>query len=231
MTGSNRPSTGYRFYKARKVQTSTDPDYRRKLEHITNVLTTLTRDEKFFSIDEFGAFAVKAQPALLTNFRCPLTGHRPISPEMRAVRYAATAPLVRFPGQGGVSLATSGHIRTVPQYQKSKGRLIVTAALELSTNQITHFDSEKKNTDEMLRMLDVVPDQYRGQRRIYFSWDAASWHASKRFWTRVDEVNSACYRAVNGTAEVELAPLPACAQFLNVIESIFSGMARAIIHR
>jgi hypothetical protein len=29
---------------------------------------------------------------------------------------------------------------------------------------------------------------------------------------------------------VKLAPLPACAQFLNVIESVFSGMARAIIH-
>ena len=29
---------------------------------------------------------------------------------------------------------------------------------------------------------------------------------------------------------VETAPLPARAQFLNVIESVFSGMARAIIH-
>jgi hypothetical protein len=29
---------------------------------------------------------------------------------------------------------------------------------------------------------------------------------------------------------IELAPLPASAQFLNVIESVFSGMARAIIH-
>jgi len=29
---------------------------------------------------------------------------------------------------------------------------------------------------------------------------------------------------------LELAPLPASAQFLNVIESVFSGMARAIIH-
>jgi hypothetical protein len=29
---------------------------------------------------------------------------------------------------------------------------------------------------------------------------------------------------------VEVAPLPAGAQFLNVIESVFSGMARAIIH-
>ena len=72
--------------------------------------------------------------------------------------------------------------------------------------------------------------QYKGQRRIYFSWDAASWHGSKTFFKRVDEVNSAFYRADKGTPEVELAPLPACAQFLNVIESIFSGMARAIIH-
>jgi hypothetical protein len=31
-------------------------------------------------------------------------------------------------------------------------------------------------------------------------------------------------------ASIELAPLPAGAQFLNVIESIFSGMSRAIIH-
>lgn len=183
---------GYKFYKARKVLTSTDPDYREKLEHITNILMDLKPDEKFFSIDEFGPFAVKTQ--------------------------------------GGVALTKPDQIRTVPQYQKSKGRLIVTAALELSTNQVTHFYSERKNTDEMLRMLDTLLIQYKGQRRIYFSWDAASWHASKKFLERVDEVNTACCPANCDTPEVQLAPLPACAQFLNVIESVFSGMARAIIH-
>jgi hypothetical protein len=29
---------------------------------------------------------------------------------------------------------------------------------------------------------------------------------------------------------IKFSPLPACAQFLNVIESIYSGMSRAIIH-
>jgi hypothetical protein len=29
---------------------------------------------------------------------------------------------------------------------------------------------------------------------------------------------------------IELAPLPSRAQFLNVIESVFSGMSRAVIH-
>ena len=35
---------------------------------------------------------------------------------------------------------------------------------------------------------------------------------------------------VTGSTRVEVAPLPAGAQFLNVIESVFSGMARAVIH-
>ena len=113
---------------------------------------------------------------------------------------------------------------------QSKGSLIATAALELSTNQVTHFYSEKKNTDEMIRLLDLLISQYRGQTRIFLSWDAASWHASKKFFGRVDEVNQAAYCEEHGTPVVELAPLPSCAPFLNVIEAVFSGMARAIIH-
>jgi hypothetical protein len=35
---------------------------------------------------------------------------------------------------------------------------------------------------------------------------------------------------VTGSPRVELVPLPAGTQFLNVIESIFGGTARAIIH-
>jgi transposase len=43
--------------------------------------------------------------------------------------------------QGGRALVGPSEIPTVPQYQKSKGSLIMTAALELSRNQITHFYS------------------------------------------------------------------------------------------
>ena len=62
------------------------------------------------------------------------------------------------------------------------------------------------------------------------SWDAASWHASKKLYGRVEQVNAAEYRERHKSPHVELAPLPASAQFLNVIESVFSGMAKAIIH-
>ena len=44
------------------------------------------------------------------------------------------------------------------------------------------------------------------------------------------DLNKPEYRKINNTPSVELAPLPSSAQFLNVIESVFSGMAKAIIH-
>ena len=81
----------YRFRKAKIVLTSTDPEYRVKLQNITRILKNLGPREKFFSIDEYGPFAVKMQ--------------------------------------GGKSLVPEGVTRTVPQNQKSKGSLIVTAAL------------------------------------------------------------------------------------------------------
>jgi hypothetical protein len=93
---------------------------------------------------------------------------------------------------------------------------------------VTHFYSRKKNTDEMIKMADMLRDQYRTCSTIYLSWDAASWHVSKDLIAHLDEINQKA--AGEGFPVVKTAPLPACAQFLNVIESVFSGMARAIIH-
>jgi DDE superfamily endonuclease len=78
-------------------------------------------------------------------------------------------------------------------------------------------------------MLARLIQEYKHKKRIYLSWDAASWHMSKMLHDHVDRHNEAI---INGEAKgpaVALAPLPAGAQFLNVIESVFSGMARAII--
>lgn len=183
---------GFQFRKAKKVLTSTDPNYKEKLQKIKKILANLKPTEKFFSIDEYGPFAIKLQ--------------------------------------GGKSWMLSTKIKTVPQFQTSKGSLICTAAIELSTNQVTWFYSDKKNTEEMIKLLEILIEEYMDEARVYFSWDAASWHASKALYEKVEDVNSLDYRKKNKTPLVELAPLPASAQFLNVIESVFSGMARAIIH-
>jgi hypothetical protein len=185
-------NAGFRFRKAKKILTSTDPEYTAKLHEITNILSNLKSDESFFSVDEYGPFSVKMQ--------------------------------------GGASFVKADHLRVVPQYQKSKGSLIVTAALELSENQITHFYSKHKNTGEMIKLIEILISKYSSKSRLYFSWDAASWHASKKLYERLGVINSDNYRSENKTPFVALAPLPSCAQFLNVIEAVFSGMAKAIIH-
>jgi hypothetical protein len=126
---------GYKWRNAKIVLTSNDPTYKEKLARIRYILSSLQPDEAFFSIDEYGPFAIKAKP--------------------------------------GRTLSAPGVQPTVPQWQKSRGCIIMTAALELSGNQVTHFYSAKKNTTEMIRMLDVLIDRYSGRRKLYLSWDAA----------------------------------------------------------
>jgi hypothetical protein len=55
-------AAGYRWRKARIVLTSNDPAFSEKLDRIRSILSNLGSDEAFFSIDEFGPFAVKTKP-------------------------------------------------------------------------------------------------------------------------------------------------------------------------
>jgi transposase len=169
-------AAGYHWRKARVVLTLKDPTYTEKLDRIHSILADLQSDEAFFSIDEYGPFAVKM---------C-----------------------------GGRKLVALGEQLVVPQWQKSRGSLILTAALELSSNQITHFYSDKKNTDEMVKMMGILVSKYSGRRKIYLSWDAASWHIAKRLNETIEEHNANA--ATSGGVVVETAPLPSNAQFLNV---------------
>jgi transposase len=182
-------NSGFKWRKARVVLTSRDPKYAQKLLAIKKILAGLKDDEAFFSIDEYGPFAIKKK--------------------------------------GGRKRVAPGEQYIVPQFQKSKGWLILTAALELLRNQVTHFYSRKKNTEEMMRMAETLRDQYRGCRILYLSWDAASWHISKKLKKHLEKLNN---ERANVYPVVKTAPLPAGAQFLNVIESVFSGMAKAVIH-
>jgi hypothetical protein len=45
----------------------------------------------------------------------------------------------------------------------------------------------------------------------------------------IEQLNSEAYRKVNRTAAIGVAPLPAPAQFPNVIESVVSGLSKSVI--
>ncbi len=130
--------------------------------------------------------------------------------------------------RGGRKRVSPGEGYEVPQFQKSKGWLILTAALELSGNRITHFYSLKKNSEEIMKMADRLRSEYRDCTTLYLSWDAASWHVAQGLLSHLEQLNAEARR--DGHPIIKCAPLPAGSQFLNVIESVFSGMARAIIH-
>jgi hypothetical protein len=51
-------NAGFKWRKARVVLTSSDPNYQAKVGKIAMILSELKSDEAFFSIDEFGPFAV-----------------------------------------------------------------------------------------------------------------------------------------------------------------------------
>jgi hypothetical protein len=95
---------------------------------------------------------------------------------------------------------------------------------------VTHFYSQKKDTEEMIKLVHCLIEEYPDCRRLYFSWDSASWHSSQQFLAEVRRLNNRKYRNTHQSPMIKLAPLPARAQFLNVIESVFSGMSQAIIH-
>lgn len=183
---------GYGYRKSRETITSPDPKFREKVDHIKNILTNLKADEKFFSVDEFGHFAIKMK--------------------------------------GGWSHVKRDEKIIIPQKQQKRGVILMTAALEISTNQITHFYSPEKNTGEMVKLILVLMHEYKSASKLYISWDAAAWHKSNLLIEKIKEWNSSDYQVKNKTPAIELAPLPSSSQFLNLIESVFSGMARAIIH-
>lgn len=128
----------------------------------------------------------------------------------------------------GCSLQLPGEVRTVPQWQKSRGAFILTAALDLAKNQVTFFFSERKNTEETILLVDRVREDYAAYRKLFLSWDSAPWHSSARLNEHLRIVNARA--PLDRRPTIEVVPLPTSAQFLNVIESVFSGMARAILH-
>ena len=64
-------------------------------------------------------------------------------------------------------------------------------------------------------MMELLVEQYRDRRKVYLSWDAASWHISKRLSEHVEAHNAV---AAGGAGPIiETVPLPSGAQFLNAI--------------
>ena len=178
--------TGYSWRHARKVLTSPDPDYKKKVERLIDTLQGLVVGETFFFIDEVGPYRVK--------------------------KY------------GGWHWSPPEDIENIPEFQRPKGRVQFVAALEALSNQLTWLFADSKGSDALVALLAMLVREYDICTKIYLTWDAIGVHSSRVLRAWISDHNQKGEGPI-----IEVIPLPANSQFLNVIEAVFGGMKRAVI--
>lgn len=117
----------------------------------------------------------------------------------------------------------------VPQVQPHRGSITLAGALSATANQVSWFFSDAKDTSSMVDLIELLFNQHNDMSRIYVIWDAASWHRSQELFDWLDAFNRETKQRQDGPI-IALIPLPVSAQFLDIIEAVFSGMKRAVIH-
>jgi transposase len=130
---------------------------------------------------------------------------------------------------GGRSYTPKGVTPTHPQNQHSKGSITLYGALSATTNQVTWFYGKSKDSSGIIDLAEILFNQYHAKSKIYLTWDAASWHGSDELVQWTDKLNEWNKTSAAGPM-IEFVPLPSSAQFLDVIEAVFSGMKKAVIH-
>ncbi len=130
---------------------------------------------------------------------------------------------------GGRCYTPKGVTPTHPQNQRAKGSITLYGALSATTNQVTWFYGNTKDSTGMIDLVEILYNHYHDKAKIYLTWDAASWHGSNELVEWADNFNT--WNSANSSGPIiEFVPLPSSAQFLDVIEAVFSAMKRAVIH-
>lgn len=130
---------------------------------------------------------------------------------------------------GGRCYTPNDETLTHPQNQRAKGSITLYGALSAKTNQVVWFYGKAKDSAGMIELVEILYNQHHDKSKIYLTWDAASWHRSEELvqWT---DVFNTWNSASNTGPHIAFIPLPSNSQFLDVIEAVFSGMKRAVIH-
>jgi transposase len=118
---------------------------------------------------------------------------------------------------------------SIPQVQHDRGAVTMAGALSATTNQMTWLYGPSKSTSTMIHLLEILFNQHYSVARLYITWDAASWHRSGALVEWLDAFNEKTRQGRAGPL-ICLVPLPTCSQFLDVIEAVFGGMKKAVIH-
>ncbi len=136
---------------------------------------------------------------------------------------------LRVKKYGGRALVRKNEVLSYPQEQPHRGIIMMSGALSATTNQVTWIYGRSKDTSAMIDLIEVLYNQHFSASKLYVTWDAASWHRSAILVEWLDTFNATTRSTAEGPI-IHLVPLPTSSQFLDVIEAVFSGMKRAVVH-
>jgi transposase len=136
---------------------------------------------------------------------------------------------LRVKRYGGRTFVRKAEPYTIPQNQTYLGVVTMAGALNAVTNQVTWVYGRSKDTSAMIDLIEILFNQHRSASKLYITWDMASWHRSNLLVEWLDTFNEETERSAEGPL-IHLVPLPTSSQFLDVIEAIFSGKKKAVIH-
>jgi hypothetical protein len=135
---------------------------------------------------------------------------------------------VQVKKRGGKAYRRQYPVTEIPRHQIVKGSVSLVGALCATTNRVTWHFVDTKDSAAMFDLLEILFNQYHSKRKLYVTWDAVAWHNSAALLDALDHFNEMTIQSSDGPT-IELVPLPTSAQFLNVIEGVFSGMKRAVV--
>jgi len=129
---------------------------------------------------------------------------------------------------GGKSLVKRDSTPLVPGKQKTKGKIQAIAALEAFSNQMTWKFIETKDAAMVVLLFEMLRTKYKNKKRLFITWDAISTHKADLIKEWVKKNNKDVKTSCAGPS-FKIVPLPSKSQFLNVIESVYGGMKKAVI--
>ena len=136
---------------------------------------------------------------------------------------------VQVKKRGGRTYREKADTTAIPRRQTPRGTVSLVGALSATTNRITWQFVNSKDSQAMMDLFEILYNQYHSRTRLYVTWDAVAWHNSSFLVEALDRFNEQTRNCSVGPI-IELVPLPISAQFLNVIEGVFSAMTKAVIN-
>jgi len=106
---------------------------------------------------------------------------------------------------GGRIYAKVNDVPTYPQNQVGRGSVSLAGALSATTNQVTWMYIRSKDSESMISLVEILYNQYYSKKKLYVTWDCASWHSSDALVSWLEMFNAETERLGEGPI-VEFIP-------------------------